>query len=215
MKHRVLVDINFKSSLFVVPYNGEQISERWVEIQFALGAAYVPPLRYESHKTDSFRQNGTRDRLAAQVDRHVLPNAQDDNQLLAFTTRLHPHLYPLNLRHGKMCPPNLRLEQALLLFLASQRKTRGLGDLLAAGQQIRQVAFTQQLALAGAHDSGILSNIDQPLITIIRNGNMYDVVGVITVAKPFIQSLLGMLRTLLSIGKPDPATYHWNGILTT
>ena len=77
---------------------------------------------------------------------------------------------------------------------ASHRKTRWLGDLIAADPRIRQVPFTQ-LALAGAHDAGMLGDIDQRLLAFIREGDVHDDVGVIAKALPFVQSLLGMLRT--------------------
>ena len=55
--------------------------------------------------------------------------------------------------------------------------------------------FTQ-LALAGAHDAGILGDIEQHLLALNRQGDVHEGVGVIAKALPFVQSFLGRLRTL-------------------
>ena len=56
---------------------------------------------------------------------------------------------------------------------------------VAANPQIRPVPFTQ-LVLAGAPDAEFLGDNDQPLLIPIRDGDVYDDVGLSAEALPFV-----------------------------
>ncbi|KAL8276095.1 hypothetical protein RQP46_011510 [Phenoliferia psychrophenolica] len=81
-----------------------------------------------------------------------------------------------------------------LYIYASHCKKTWLGDLIAENPLIRQVPFSQ-LALAGAHDAGMLGDIDSRLLQFIKDGDVHDDVGVIAKALPFVQTLLSVLKT--------------------
>ncbi|KAM0749797.1 hypothetical protein T439DRAFT_39678 [Meredithblackwellia eburnea MCA 4105] len=81
-----------------------------------------------------------------------------------------------------------------LYVYTSHYHKRWLGDLISANPRVREVPFTQ-LALAGAHDAGMLGEIDQKLLNFIHNGDVDIAMPLIAKALPFVQSLLSVLRT--------------------